>query len=172
MSMNHLSRKNILTVTLLVSLVVFAGCARLPVRPEALTPGDYSSVKEYISWLIRKDMNKNDVQGLSIALVDDQQVVWAEGFGFADVKDKISADADTIYRLGSVSKLFTATAAMQLVEQEKLELDQPLVKYVPDFALRTRFEGAQPITIRHILTHHSGIPSDHEGCGRKTRNPS
>jgi CubicO group peptidase (beta-lactamase class C family) len=171
MSMNYLSGKNILTVALLVSLVVFAGCARPPVKPEAMTPGDYRSVKEYISWLIRKEMNKNDVQGLSIALVDDQQVVWAEGFGLANVKDKISADSDTIYRLGSVSKLFTATAAMQLVEQGKLELDQPLVKYVPDFSLRTRFEGALPITLRHIMTHHSGIPSDHEGMWTKNPQP-
>jgi CubicO group peptidase (beta-lactamase class C family) len=169
--MNHLSGKNILIMVLFVSLVALAGCARPPVKPEALTPGDYSYVKEYISWLILKEMNKNDVQGLSIALVDDQQVVWAEGFGFADVADKIPADADTIYRVGSVSKLFTAIAAMQLVEQEKLELDKPLVKYVPNFALRTRFEDAPPITIHHIMTHHSGIPSDYEGMWTKNPQP-
>ena len=168
--MNQLSKKNIAAVVLLVALVVVAGCARSPIRPEAMTPGDYSSVKAYISWLICKEMHKNDVQGLSIALVDDQQVVWAEGFGLADVKNKISADADTIYRVGSVSKLFTATAAMQLVEQKKLELDQPLVNYVPDFAIRTRFADAPPITLRHIMTHHSGIPSDY-GKGMWTKNP-
>lgn len=171
MLMNHLSGKKILTMVLLVSLVALAGCARPPIRPEALTPGDYRYVKEYISWLIRKEMNQNDVQGLSIALVDDQQVIWAEGFGFADVADKIPADADTIYRVGSVSKLITTTAAMQLVEQGKLELDQPLVTYVPDFSLRSRFKGASPITIRHIMTHHSGIPSDQEGMWTKNPQP-
>jgi CubicO group peptidase (beta-lactamase class C family) len=171
MLMNHLSTKKILTMALFVSLAVLAGCARPPVRPQAMTPGDYSYVKEYISWLIDQEMNTNDVQGLSIALVDDQQVVWAEGFGLADVKGKIPADADTIYRVGSVSKLFTATAVMQLVEQGKMRLDDPLVKYVPDFTLRTRFEGAPPITLRHILTHHSGIPADHEGMWTKNPQP-
>lgn len=168
--MHQLSKKNTIAVVILVSLVMLAGCAAPPINPQALTPGDYGYVKEYISWFVRKEMNKNDVQGLSLALVDDQQVVWVDGFGLADAKARISADADTIYRVGSISKLFTTTAAMQLVEQGKLELDKPLVNYVPDFSLRSRFPEALPVTIRSIMTHHSGIPSDY-GKGMWTKNP-
>ena len=63
---------------------------------------------------ITHEMADKDLPALSIALVDDQQIVWAKGFGFADPKEKIPATAETIYRVGSVSKLFTDIAIMQL----------------------------------------------------------
>ena len=156
--------------SVLLMLALLAGCASPPVRPQALIPGEYGYLKEQMAWLIRKEMSKNNVQGLSIALVDGQQVVWSEGFGFADTAARIPASGDTVYRVGSVSKLFTSTAAMQLVEQGRLELDKPLAIYVPDFSLRSRFSNAEPITLRSIMTHHSGIPSDHLH-GMWTRQP-
>ncbi len=150
-----------LLLPVLLSLAVLAGCASPPVRPQALIPGEYGYLKEHITWLIRKEMAQNSVQGLSIALVDDQQVVWSEGFGFADTDAGIPATADTIYRIGSVSKLFTTVSALQLAEQGRLDLDSPLKQSIPDFSLRTRFNHAAPITLRSIMTHHSGIPSDY-----------
>lgn len=160
--MNHLFCSMLRCVAVVaVPLFIIAGCVTAPVKPQSLMPGDYAYVREYLTWLTRSEMKKNDVQGLSIALVDDQQVVWQGGFGLADSSARIPADADTVYRVGSVSKLFTTIAAMQLVEQGKLELDKPLADYVPDFALRNRFAGAPPVTIRSIMTHHSGIPSDY-----------
>ncbi|HTP26905.1 MAG TPA: serine hydrolase domain-containing protein [Anaeromyxobacteraceae bacterium] len=142
------------------AIVMLAGCARVPKKPDSMTRGDYSYVKEYITWLVKKEMKKQDVTGLSIALVDDQQVVWAEGFGFADKANKVPATPETIYRAGSISKLFTATMAMQLVEQGKLDIDKPLQSYLPEFSIRSRFPDAGPITPRNIMTHHSGLPSD------------
>lgn len=168
----HYPFKNIarLLLPVLLLLVMLAGCASPPVRPQTLVPGEYGYLKEQMAWLIRKEMAKNNVQGLSIALVDGQQVVWSEGFGFADTAAQAPATGDTVYRVGSVSKLFTSTAAMQLVEQGRLELDKPLATYVPDFSLRSRFSNAAPITLRSIMTHHSGIPSDHLH-GMWTRQP-
>lgn len=159
-----------LLLAALLMPALLAGCASPPVRPQALIPGEYGYLKEHITWLIRKEMSKNNVQGLSIALVDDQQVVWAEGFGYADTAARLPATADTVYRIGSVSKLFTSTAAMQLVEQGRLDLDAPLATYIPDFSLRSRFSNAAPITLRSIMTHHSGIPSDY-AKGMWTRQP-
>ncbi|SJZ40806.1 CubicO group peptidase, beta-lactamase class C family [Trichlorobacter thiogenes] len=142
--------------------VILAGCATAPpVRPTTLVPGEYGYLKEHVAWLIRKEMAKNNVQGLSIALVDDQRVVWAEGFGFADTAAKVPATADTVYRIGSVSKLFTTISALQLVEQGGLALDSPLQQYLPDFSMRSRSGTTAPITLRSIMTHHSGIPSDY-----------
>src|SRR5512138_1522341 len=91
-----------------LALVVFllAGCAGLPEMPER---GDYGPVKDYISRLIRYEMAKHRVTGLSIALVDDQRVVWADGFGYADAAREVHATPETVYRAGSISKLFTAT---------------------------------------------------------------
>jgi CubicO group peptidase (beta-lactamase class C family) len=149
-------------VLVIIISIILSGCATAPpLRPATLAPGEYGYLKEHITWLIRKEMAKNNVQGLSIALVDDQQVVWAEGFGFADSAAKIPATADTVYRIGSVSKLFTTISALQLVEQGRLALDSPLQQYLPDFSLRSRFSNTAPITLRNIMTHHSGIPSDY-----------
>ncbi len=146
------------TITVLVFML--AGCAGMPKKPDSTARGDYTYVQEYVSWLARKEMKKNDVTGLSIALVDDQRVIWAQGFGFADQANNVPATPETVYRAGSISKLFTATAAMQLVEQGKLDVDQPLQTYLPEFSVKSRFPNAAHITPRTIMTHHSGLPSD------------
>lgn len=149
---------------------VLAGCSTAPKRPESPARGDYTYAKEYVSWLARKEMQRREVTGLSIALVDDQRVVWAEGFGYADQAHSIKATSETVYRVGSVSKLFTATAAMQLGEEGKLDIDQPLKAYLPGFSIRSRFPDVGPVTPRSLMTHHSGIPSDLLK-GMWTRNP-
>jgi CubicO group peptidase (beta-lactamase class C family) len=151
---------------------ILASCASVPLKPSApTTRGDYGPTKEYISQLIRSEMEKQKVTGLSIALVDDQKVVWAEGFGFADKAKGIAATPDTIYRAGSISKLLTATAAMQLADDGVLNIDQPLQRYLPEFSIKTRFSNAPPITPRSLMTHHSGLPSDLMK-GMWTRDPS
>jgi CubicO group peptidase (beta-lactamase class C family) len=142
------------------ALGMLAGCAGMPKHPENISRGDYSFTKERICWLIDREMKKNDVTGLSIAIVDDQKVVWAQGFGFADKANKVPATPETVYRVGSISKLFTATAVMQLAEQGKLDIDKPLASYLPEFSIKSRFPDAAPITPRSIMTHHSGLPSD------------
>jgi CubicO group peptidase (beta-lactamase class C family) len=146
--------------SLLLLAALLAGCSTAPIRPDNLTDPQYGYAREYISWLIRTEMSRNNVTGLSIALVDDQRIVWAEGFGFADQANHIAATQDTIYRVGSITKLFTATAAMQLVEQGKLDIDQPLQRYLPEFSVRRHFTERSPVTPRSIMTHHSGLPSD------------
>ncbi|WP_239649871.1 serine hydrolase domain-containing protein [Methylocucumis oryzae] len=87
-------------------------------------------------------------------------MVWAQGFGYADAANKIPATPETVYRMGSISKLFTDTLVMQLAEQGKLNIDKPLQTYLPDFWIKTRFTDAGPITPRNIMTHHSGLPGD------------
>lgn len=144
----------------LIASALLSACASAPPRPASITRGDYSATKDYASQLIRYEMKLNAVQGLSIALVDDQRVVWAEGFGLADQEKDIPATADTLYRVGSISKLFTATAAMQLAEQGKLDIDQPLQKYIPNFSIKSRFADTTEITPRLLMTHHSGLPRD------------
>ncbi|MBI5889212.1 MAG: beta-lactamase family protein [Nitrosomonadales bacterium] len=157
-------------LTLFFCILTLAGCASAPPRPTGIARGDYASSRAYIAKLIRHEMSRNSVEGLSIALVDDQRIVWAEGFGYADEEKNLPATADTVYRVGSISKLFTDTAAMQLVEQGWFDIDQPLRHYVPGFSIRTRFAGAPEITPRHLMTHHSGLPRDRQK-GFMTANP-
>jgi len=121
----------------------------------------YLKVKQGMSEEIQKLMKKHKVVGLSLALVDGQETVWSKGFGYADEDEKILADCNTVYRIGSVSKLFTATATMQLAEQGVINIDSVYSKYVPEFSIKTRYKGNELITPRNMLTHHSGIPGDY-----------
>ena len=131
-------------------------------KAETVLQINYDPVKESISQLIRKEMKKNDIIGLSIALVDDQRVVWAQGFGYSDERKDIAATPETVYRIGGLTKIFTAIATMQLSEQNRLNIDKPLKTYLPDFSIRTRFDDETPITLRDLMTHHSGLPSDYQ----------
>jgi CubicO group peptidase (beta-lactamase class C family)/D-alanyl-D-alanine dipeptidase len=118
-------------------------------------PKDYAPVVEMLERFIAREMADKQLPAISIALVDDQQVVWAKGFGFANPKDKTNAAAETVYRVGSVSKLFTDIAIMQLVEQGKIDLDAPVARYLPDFNPRNSF--GKPITLRQLMSHRSGL---------------
>jgi len=106
---------------------------------------------------LRKDQN---IPGLSAAVVIDQDMVWGKGYGFANLEKKIEATPDSIYRIASITKLFTATMLMQLRDKGKLQLDDPLVKYIPQFLIKNPFEGARPITLRQIASHSSGLPRE------------
>lgn len=152
--------KSILKLLLLMNLLVIGACTTGPQRPHQVHGDDNAYTREYMRWMIGEQMAKNDIPGLSIVLVDDQKIAWAEGFGYADRSNKLEATADTIYRLGSITKLFTATAAMQLAEQGRLDIDQPLQSYLPEFAIKSRYGDNAAITPRTLMTHHSGLPSD------------
>lgn len=144
----------------IIALFIFtlSACSTPPQKPAISARGDYTHTKEYISWLIEQEMKDADITGLSIALVDDKGIVWAQGFGYADKQANIKATPDTIYNAGSISKVFTATAAMQLAEQGKLDIDQPLQNYLPEFSIKSRFGDTGKITPRNLMTHHSGLP--------------
>lgn len=151
----------IFTIILLVMCFFFMfGCCSAPIKPEKIVLGNYESTIKYLCCLIEKEMKKFRVTGLSIALIDNQHIVWAQGFGYADKSNKIAATPETLYRAGSISKLFTATATMQLVEQNKIYIDRPLQAYLPEFSIKTHFIKTKPITLRNIMTHHSGLPGD------------
>lgn len=144
--------------SLCLLLGALAACSVAPQKPGSLAPGDYRYTQAYISWLIGKEMAAADATGLSIALVDDQRVVWAQGFGYADKRANLKASPDTVYNLGSIAKVFTALGAMQLAEQGGVGIDQPLQKWLPAFSIKSRFGNTQAITPRNIMTHHSGLP--------------
>jgi len=115
----------------------------------------YREVAAALEHMIGTEMKNQALPAVSIVIVDGQQVVWAQGFGFADPKQKVAATAETVYRVGSVSKLFTDTALMQLVEKGQLDLDAPVSRYLPEFHPANPF--AQPITLRELMAHRSGL---------------
>ena len=99
--------------------------------------------------------------GISIAVVHDQQLVWARAFGEADVERRIAATPTTRYRIGSVTKLFTATAVMRLRDAGALILDDPVARHLPWFKIARGHDHADvELTIRHLLSHTSGLPRE------------
>lgn len=117
-------------------------------------PG-YEAIAAGLQRLVRHEMDDKGLPAVSIALVDGQQIVWAAGFGWADRQQQVPASAATVYRVGSVSKLFTDVAVMQLVERGELDLDAPVTDYLPDFQPRNPF--ASPITLRNLMSHRAGL---------------
>jgi len=101
---------------------------------------------------VRAEMARQKIPGVAVGIVD-HGVVTTRGYGFANVEHNVPVTADTIFQSGSVGKMFTATAVMLLVEDGKIALADPLTKYFP--AAPASWEK---ITVRHLLTHTSGIP--------------
>ena len=122
----------------------------------AETPDVAAALAVLDAWLEAARVAKEE-PGLSIAIVHDQDVVWAKGYGLADVARKQAATPETLYRIASLSKLFTATAVMQLRDAGALALDDPVEKHLPWFHVRSAGADAAPITIRQLLTHTSGL---------------
>ncbi|MBN1278061.1 MAG: beta-lactamase family protein, partial [Deltaproteobacteria bacterium] len=127
------------------------------------TPGyeTFSHTIQKTSKFIIQTMAEREMVGLSIALVSDDRIAWAEGFGWADRESGVPAQADTAYMLGSGSKTLTTVALLQLADLGLLSLDNPATAYLPDFRLADRFANQmEDITVRRLLNHHSGIPGD------------
>ncbi|MDO5970585.1 serine hydrolase [Flavivirga aquimarina] len=102
---------------------------------------------------IKKAFN---VPGLAVGIIKEGEIVYAKGLGVQDLETNIPLSTQSVYHMASVSKPFVATAIMQLCEQNKIELDKKLIKYLPYFTMKD--ERYKNITILHILTHSSGIP--------------
>jgi len=98
--------------------------------------------------------------GLSVSVVCGSQAVWQKGFGVTDLEHGSPATPDTVYAVGSITKLFTATMLMQMRDAGKLRLDDPVQDYVPEVPVPHRHAGAPAITFRHLVTHTSGLAKD------------
>ncbi|HZO08565.1 MAG TPA: serine hydrolase domain-containing protein, partial [Myxococcota bacterium] len=133
--------------------LALAGAA--PAPPADRARADYAPVARLLEKFIAREMADKELPAVSVALVDDQQTVWVAGFGLADPQAKTPAGAETVYRVGSVSKLFTDLAVMQLVERGTLDLDAPVERYLPDFKPRNSF--GRPVTLRQLMSHRSGL---------------
>jgi CubicO group peptidase (beta-lactamase class C family)/D-alanyl-D-alanine dipeptidase len=126
-------------------------------RAQAAIPAaaQYTRIAQDLEPFIQRQLTDHDIPAISIALVDDQRVVWARGFGFQNLTDSTRASAETVHRVGSVSKLFTDLGIMQLVERGALDLDAPVTRYLADFA-PTNTSG-KAITLRQLMSHRAGL---------------
>ena len=139
---------------LIMTLLIFLqGCDN---QPQNIEPKKgFELVASKLEDAINYEIKSKDLNAISMALVDDQKVVWAKGFGYENPERKIYADAHTIYRVGSVSKLFTDMAIMQRVEKGDIDLDKDIQTYLPNFKPENPYN--KPITLRQMMSHRSGL---------------
>jgi len=162
-----ITRIKSITFTSIAAIVIVTVVTALwqggkPRKPAEISQGDFAYTIEYAEYRIQQEMKQKHLPSFSVVLIDDQDTIWQESFGVANLETNKPAETDTVYRLWSVAKAFTAIETLRLVEDGLVDLDTPIATYIPDFALQSRFADSEPITIRSILTHRSGLPRN--GC--------
>ena len=138
--------------------IVFLGALATVALPSFATSQSRGVTREVIARaadsIAQAVLQRGRVAAMSIAVVRGRDTIVMKGYGLADVENEVPATARTVYRIGSVTKQFTSVAAMQLVQQGKLSLDDEITKYVPNAPVHGR-----KILVRHLMNHTSGIPS-------------
>lgn len=170
--MNNLLMKKslVFTITILLTLVILvsvvapvmaqqnevAPSRNVPAAPsQAPGPTDPAELEAFLDDFFAKAMEEYHIAGAAISVVKDGKLFFAKGYGYADLENKIPVDPEqTIFRIGSVGKVLTWTAVMQLVERGKLDLDADINTYL-DFHISDNYP--KPVTLRHLLTHTSGF---------------
>ncbi len=117
-----------------------------------------------IQTTIKQALQEHGLPGISIAIVHNRDILWSAGFGFADVEQQIAATPETLYGIGSITKLITATALLRLRDTGQLHLDQPVEQIVLELAqIRSPFVDPRPVTFRQIMSHTAGLPREAVG---------
>ena len=146
--------KTFLAVVLSATSLVAQSQASVASDPEVL-----GAERLFSAWL-EGQIAYRGLPGIAVGVVSDQELVWSKGFGFADVQAKRPMTPSTQFRMASHSKLFTATSIMQLREQGKLRLDDPVSKHLAWFTLKPAGDDDGEVTIEQLLTHASGLPRE------------
>ena len=130
------------------------GVSPTPLLREADVDG--SKLRDFVDQTMKDHLGSGAFAGAAVAVVKDGKALLVQGYGYADVEKHLKADGETtVFRLGSVSKLVTFTAVMQLVQQGKLNLDADVNSYLSAFQLPATF--AQPVTLHNLMTHTAGF---------------
>ena len=139
-----------------VTLLALALTLLVALAPAAQAKSKYADTIRDGRAAARALLEQTGAPSLSLALVSHGKVVWRQSFGYADVATKTAPTATTMYGLGSVSKTLATVAVMQLVDEGKVDLDEPLVTYLPRFRMAS--PGYRAVTVRMLLDHSSGFP--------------
>jgi D-alanyl-D-alanine carboxypeptidase len=132
------------------SAALLAGALATP----AARAQDTRALVHYVDSVATAAVAEHRTAGVSVAVVKNGRTVLAKGYGFADLENDVPATAETVYRIGSITKQFTSAAIVRLMEQGKLSLDDTLQKFLPNFPTQ-----GNRVTVRHLLNHTSGIKS-------------
>lgn len=118
-------------------------------------PTDPAEMEVFIDQIVNERMAEDHIPGAVVVVVRDGEIFFAKGYGFADLENQVPVTPDTIFRAGSISKLLTATAVMQLHERGLLDLHADVNTYLTRFQIESPF--SEPVTLHHLLTHTGGF---------------
>jgi CubicO group peptidase (beta-lactamase class C family) len=141
-------RTNMAHRLLLLVIVVAAQLATLGAQSARPTPTATDAVDQFVA----AEMARRHIPGLSLAVLRNGKTIQAKGYGVADIENEVAVTPDTVFKIGSVSKQFLATGIMLLAQDGRLSIDDPITEYLADAP-----ESWRPITVRHFLTHTSGV---------------
>ena len=127
-------------------------------------PTDLSRTEEVLSREINRILEQTGIPSVSIALLKEDRILWNAAFGHANVRLRVPASPETVYSTGSCFKPITATAVMQLVDAGKIQLDDPINDYFGEHAVDDRSADGKPVTVRHLLSHYSGLTTEPEAA--------
>ncbi len=146
-----------MVTALVLALVLSAG---------AQAPAPIQSALSELDTAIAAEFAKDGVGSISIGVVSGKTLVWSKHYGYAEAETKRAPTNDTAYRIGSITKQFTSLALLQLVEDGRMRLTDPLEKYVPEIkSVKNPHAGTPPITLLQVATMHSGL-SREPGCAQ------
>lgn len=153
--------KNVTKLLFVLFLSVFL--LFVPGKADAAPANNPVELEAFIDGVIYSQMDEHNIVGVTLAVVQDGEIILSKGYGYANRENRISVNpADTLFRPGSTSKLFTWTAVMQLVEQGLIDLDADINEYL-DFEIPDKLYGSrssttpEPVTMAHLLTHTPGF---------------
>lgn len=157
--------------TLLAAIILLVLASLLPgpanaqgngaAAPYPAGPGDPVEMEAFLGGLIAQQMEDLHIAGAAVSVVKDGELIFARGYGYADLEEGIPVDpGQTLFKIGSITKLFTWTAVMQLVEQGKLDIDADVNTYL-DFRIPDTYP--QPVTLKYLMTHTAGFEDLHAG---------
>ncbi|MDQ6824924.1 MAG: beta-lactamase family protein, partial [Candidatus Eremiobacteraeota bacterium] len=151
--MQELSRVfHLLGQVFLAALIIISGASgRAAAQPQprnAFTP----EMRRHIDWLARQTLAEQHLAGFSLAIAQDGKLIYTQAYGYRNIAQHLPATPQTIYNIASITKQFTATSIMLLQEDGKLNIDDPLSKYLANYP------WADQVTVRELLNHTSGIP--------------
>ena len=125
------------------------------VAPRLVGPTDPAEIESFLDQLFTQQIEKYHLAGITAAMVKDGEIIYQKGYGYSDIVNQVAVDPEkTLFRIGSVTKLFTWTAVLQLYEQGKLDLEADINRYL-DFQIPAAFN--KPITLKNLMSHTAGF---------------
>ena len=153
-----------LVVAAVLGLFAYMSAAATPLHPSAQEVPSVAASAPARQWadaaeegrqILKAGLAEQNLPGLSVAVGIGGQIVWAEGFGWADLDNRVKVEPDTRFRIGTASKVLTSAAVGLLLEKDRLKLDEKIQTYVPEFP-----EKQWPVTLRQLMGHIAGVRTD------------